>query len=258
VPVVWTILDGELAVAEAGRAAPDFACDGFLDPNEGWVQEVYGGRDPAATLFVAGCDPFLKWVWRRTPHPDLELYIFPMGSQPAIEALSQREVHIAGTHLFDPVSRSYNGQVQHLPFATRRWQYTYWESGRMGAMGETEGWALREVGSEARAAYERQFDPEWRMHVHTRSVELDSHWAIGRYLRNHPGFAGVGIRPVAEALGIPFTLWSQEPYEWVTRAEWADDPRVSAFEHWLQSPAVGSLLESLPGLTAWQPGTRIR
>lgn len=252
VPVVWTHIDGAVVLIEAGRTAPNFTADGLFDPITGGVKESKGSNDPAATLVVAGCDPFLPWLWERTPHPDLALYVLPMGSQPAIDALRARTVHIAGTHLFDEITGSYNRHLDRLGFRVVRWQYMQWESGLMGALRSPEGWVLRETGSEARAAFDRRYDGV--SGSDGLIVELDSHWAIARYVKAHPGLAGVGIRPVADALGVPFSLWTREPYEWVTRAEWAEDPRIRGFEHWLRSPDVARVLEQLPGLNPSQPG----
>ncbi len=252
-PVVWTFVGGCLTVASSGRLTPEFVMDGLWNPASARVNEVAGAADPASTLFVAGCDPFLPWLWQRTPHPDIRLYIFSMGSQSALKALKDGAVHLAGTHLFDEATGQYNRFVERLPFPVRRWQYLHWEEGVMGAAERPENWALREPGSEARALFERHRGIDGQAHI-----ELDSHWAVARYIRSHPNTAGVGLRAVADALNLPFYPWTQEPYEWVTREEWADDRRLKAFQHWLKSPSVMRAIERVPGLTPWDPGSVVR
>lgn len=250
-PVVWTLIADRLALAQAGRLAPEFIADGVWDPARGTVAEAAGARDPASTLFVAGCDPLLAWIWQRTPHPDLTLYVFSMGSESALRALSDGMVHIAGTHLFDPATGQYNAILRTMPFPVMRWQYLQWEAGMMGALKSPDGWALRETGSEARALFDRYRPPS---DPRPPIVELDSHWGIARYVRAHPEVAGVGIRAVAAALDLPFTQWSREKFEWVTRAEWVPDARIRSFVHWLGSPAVAAILEQVPGVGPWDPG----
>ncbi len=250
-PVVWTLLSHNIAVAQAGRVAPDFVFDGYWDPDKRRVDEIAGCRDPGTTLFVAGCDPFLPWLWERTPHPDVRLYVFSMGSRAALQALAQGQVHVAGTHLYDPVSHQYNRIVDSLPVTALRWQYLQWDTGLIGSLRDPAGWVLRERGSEARALFDRVHE----VSEETESaLELDSHWAVARYVRAHPGLAGVGIRAVAEALNLPFYRLAQEPYEWVTQRQWLDDWRIRSFENWLQSPAVCAALEQIPGITPWSPG----
>ncbi|PSR23240.1 MAG: hypothetical protein C7B45_03865 [Sulfobacillus acidophilus] len=248
-PVVWSRMAGHLLLAEAGQLAPQFAVDAVWDAGRGTLVEVPGSADPLKTLFVAGCDPFLEWLWQRTPHPEMHLYIFSMGSEAAIAALSRSEVQVAGTHLYDEASGRYNDLIAHLPFETQRWPYLYWETGVMGALEKPDGWVLRERGSEARALFERsQRQTPLEQPI---TVELDSHWAIARYISIHPNLAGVGLGAVAGALGLPFKQWAHEPYEWVTRAEWMGDPRLKAFESWLKSAPVTRALASLPRLHPW-------
>lgn len=251
VPVVWTLLDGRLIITAAGHVSPPLAVDGVWDAALGLVQEMPGASDPAATLFVAGCDPLLSWLWERTPHPELRLYVFSMGSQAALQALAQGAVHLAGVHLYDPMSGSYNRAADALPFPVRRWRYLVWEAGALGQVGRPDGWAVRESGSEARALYERMRPEE------TGLVELGSHWDVARYVKTHPAYAGVGIRPVAAALNLPFASWAEEPFEWVTRRDAADDARIRLFEHWLRSPAVKAGLDRMPGVASYSPGQLI-
>lgn len=253
-PVVWTVMDHQLTVAPAGRVTPEFAMDGIWDPERGTVRESQGASDPSSTLFIAGCDPFLPWLWERTPHPELTLHIFSMGSKPALEALAQGQVHLAGTHLLDEATGRYNRLAETLSFPVARWQYLKWEEGVMGEIARPDGWVLREAGSEARALFERRRPalPEVPL------LELDSHWAIARYVRSHPETAGIGLKAVAASLNLPFAPWAEEPYEWVTRQEWTRDTRLKAFQHWLGSPAVGRAIEQIPGLTPWDAGQAVR
>lgn len=251
-PAVWSRLGERIAVAAAGNLSPDFALDGLYDPNTGRWQDLPGAADPGSTLFIGGCDPFLSWLFTVTPHPDITLYVFPMGSGRALQALAEGHILLAGSHLFDPQSGRYNAQVTRLPFSVHRVRYCVWEEGLMGELDHPRRLALREPGSEARALFER-----CRAQLRSGSndaVELDSHWAVARYVRAHPHTAGVGLRATAAAIGLPFAPWAEEPYEWVTRAEWAGDPRIAAFQEWLASPAVGHALTRLSGIRPWDPG----
>jgi molybdate-binding protein len=80
---------------------------------------------------------------------------------------------------------------------------------------------------------------------------------VARYVKTHPAYAGVGIRPVAAALNLPFASWAEEPFEWVTRRDAADDARIRLFEHWLRSPAVKAGLDRMPGVASYSPGQLI-
>lgn len=254
-PAVWSRIGRRIVVASAGGLSPAFALDGVYDPKTGRLRNGAGTSDPGSTVFIGGCDPFLPWLYGATPHPDLTLYVFPMGSTSALAALAAGHILLAGSHLFDPESGRYNAAVERLPFPVRRLRYVYWEEGLMGDLAHPRGLALRESGSEARALFERN---RHRIPLGDPGVvELDSHWAIARYVRAHPETAGIGLRATAEAMGLPFSPWADEPYEWVTRAEWGSDPRIAAFQEWLGSPAVKRAMAQIPGLTPWEPGRAI-
>lgn len=248
-PVIWTLIGEKLSVAKSGRVAPPLMVDGLWDPATAMVRDVPGASDPASTLFIAGCDPFVSWLWQRTPHPDITLYVFSMGSQAALKALDEGAVHLAGSHLFDQESRRYNHLGDRFSFRTRRFPYLMWDSGVLGAIQSPDQWVVREPGSEARALFERQrgMDHSGAM------IELDSHWAIARYVAMHPNTAGVGIGAVALAMNLPFFPWTREPFEWITREEWARDPRIRAFEQWLQSYSVSDLMQKVPGIAPLMP-----
>ncbi len=243
-PVIWTLIGEKLCVAKAGRVAPPLMVDGLWDPVTALVRDVPGACDPASTLFLAGCDPFVSWLWQRTPHPDITLYVFSMGSLAALQALAEGAVHLAGSHLFDQKSRRYNRFDNRFSFKTRRFPYLMWDSGALGAIQSPDQWVVKEPGSEARALFERQRG----MSDSGPLVELDSHWAIARYVARHPHTAGVGIGAVALAMNLPFLPWTREPFEWITREEWTRDPRIRAFEQWLQSYSLTDLMQKVPGI----------
>jgi DNA-binding XRE family transcriptional regulator len=102
----------------------------FTVPADGYVVESHGetsgatvrvklSRDCQAidqTISVAGCDPaiFLAGEHMRRRKDQTSLVGWTMGSTAALRALQQGEVHVAGLHLFDPVTGESN-----LPFLRR-------------------------------------------------------------------------------------------------------------------------------------------
>jgi molybdate-binding protein len=70
----------------------------------------------AHTVVVAGCTPALA-LWARSAergHPGLRVHWLTANSTKALESLARGEIHVAGTHLYDPGSAEYN-----IPFVRR-------------------------------------------------------------------------------------------------------------------------------------------
>src|SRR5262245_4192874 len=70
----------------------------------------------AHTVVVAGCTPALA-LWARSAergHTGLRVLWLTANSTTALESLARGEIHMAGTHLYDPASTEYN-----VPFVRR-------------------------------------------------------------------------------------------------------------------------------------------
>ena len=95
-------------------------------------------------ISVAGCDPaiFLAGEHLRRQKDDASVVGWTMGSMAALHALERGEVHVAGLHLFDPVSGESN-----LPFLKRTLKgtaydvvtFATWEEGFLVRPGNPKG-----------------------------------------------------------------------------------------------------------------------
>ncbi|MDR3708434.1 MAG: substrate-binding domain-containing protein [Capsulimonadaceae bacterium] len=77
------------------------------------VRPLDDARSLSQGVAIAGCTPALS-LWARSAqrwYPGLRVHWFHANSMDALGMLSRGEVHAAGLHLYDKVSRSYN-----LPF----------------------------------------------------------------------------------------------------------------------------------------------
>lgn len=260
VAVVWTWIDGRLVIAPAARlSAPGSATDAIWDPRSQSLTPLPGAPNPQDTLFVAGCDPLLPWLWNRHGQPDRpQLRLFELGSVPALHALTQGWVQVAGSHLWDPERRQFNP----LPEPQGQWariRYLEWETGLVGHPAP-EGevlWVIREPGSAARALLERHWQSESPQPA--SRVEVTSHLAVAQIVERNPQAQGVSLGLWAHWYGIPFTRWAVEPFEWITRRRWVEgeDERVAQFCHWLASPWVRQALGRYPAVHPNAPGSVI-
>jgi molybdate-binding protein len=93
--------------------------DGIGTPLAGNKVSVRLLDDPdalARTVVIAGCAPVLS-LWARSAerwHPGLRVHWAHANSTAALSRLARREVHAAGMHLYDAVSREFN-----IPFVRK-------------------------------------------------------------------------------------------------------------------------------------------
>ena len=89
----------------------------------------------AHTVVVAGCTPALA-LWARSAerwHAGLRVHWRAANSTTALESLARGEIHVAGTHLYDPDSTEYNVPFVRRITRTMRLSSSRWASGKKGS-----------------------------------------------------------------------------------------------------------------------------
>jgi molybdate-binding protein/DNA-binding XRE family transcriptional regulator len=186
------------------------------------------------SIVVAGCDPamFLAALHLRKRDRD-NLVPCLMGSSLAIGALKRGEVHVAGVHLVDERSGSWN-----LPYLKRHLQnmdclvvtFAHWEEGlivRQGNPKKIRGVidlarpairiVNRESGSGARRLLDRQLatcgiQPAW---IKGYGDEVLSHVEVASRIKAGLVDAGIGVRVAASICGLDFIPLQRERYDLV-------------------------------------------
>jgi molybdopterin molybdotransferase/putative molybdopterin biosynthesis protein len=205
-------------------------------------QVVMGGCDPA--MFLAA-----EYL-RRRDHGNLVPYL--MGSGNALGALKRGEVHVAGIHLADERSGSWN-----LPNLKRILggmdcvviTFAHWEEGLIVRKGnpknilEAESLARanvkivnRESGSGARRLLDRRLqssgiEPE---QIRGYNDEVLSHLAVASRVQGGLADAGVGVRAAAAIFGLDFVPLQHGRYDLVI-------PKI----HYQNLPGLKTLLDTM-------------
>lgn len=248
-----------------GRRAGPARVDLFVDPSHIENTIVAVGCDPATGLLA----DHLK---RR--HPMMELVVQGGNSLHALEAVARGEAHLAGTHLLDPETGTYN-----LPFARRLLgddvrlvTFAVWEQGLMLAPGNPRGIqhagdlvrpdvriANREPGSGARALLDAELAragarPE---QVAGYGAVVQSHLAAAESVAAGLADAAIGVRAAAQALGLAFVPLAQERYDLAIPARFFELAPVQAVLETLTSPLFRLEVEALGGYDVSPMGTLV-
>ncbi len=175
-------------------------------------------------ISVAGCDPAIFLVGEHLRrHKDRTTVIgWAMGSMAALHALQRGEVHVAGMHLFDPVSGESN-----LPFLKRALKgssyevvtFATWEEGFLVRAGNPLSIRTaadlvqpmvtlvnREEGSGARLLLDQRLRTSGLEPTHVQGYDriASTHVDVARAIAQRQAEVGIGIRSAAQQFDLDF------------------------------------------------------
>lgn len=195
----------------------------------------------------------------------IELVSANVGSIAGLVALASRAAHLAGTHVLDPATRTYNERavlrygptepVALVRFAER-------EQGLIVARGNPLALFTIADLSERGARYiNRQRDAGTRLLFDDllqragvpsaaiagyERIEF-SHLAVAALVAEGSADCGLGIRAAALALGCDFVSLAFEPYDLALRERDLADPRIARTIETIASPGLRAQIERLGG-----------
>jgi putative molybdopterin biosynthesis protein len=186
-------------------------------------------------ISVAGCDPaiFLAGEYLRRQKDQTTVIGWPMGSMAALQAMQRGEVHVAGLHLFDPITGESN-----LPFLRRALKgsgyevvtFATWEEGFLVRPGNPKSihtvadlaepsvtLVNREAGSGARLLLEQRLRAAGIVPTQIQGYDriLSSHLDVARAIAQRQADVGIGVRSAAQHFGLDFVPLQTARYDLV-------------------------------------------
>lgn len=194
------------------------------------------GRDAIEQeISVAGCDPaiFLVGEHLRRHKGRTTVVGWTMGSMAALQALQRGEVHVAGMHLFDPVTGESN-----LPFLRRTLKgsgyevvtFAIWEEGFLVRAGNPLSirsaadlaepmvtLVNREEGSGARLLLDQRLRASGVEPGQVRGYDrpASTHVDVARAIAQRHAEVGIGIRSAAQQFNLDFVPLQTARYDLV-------------------------------------------
>jgi putative molybdopterin biosynthesis protein len=261
----------------------------FAVPADGYVTETYGKRSGDTIrvklsrdretiqqeISVAGCDPAIFLVGEHLRrHKDRTTVVgWTMGSMAALKALQRGDVHIAGMHLFDPVTGESN-----MPFLRRALKgsgyevvtFATWEEGFLIRPGNpksirtasdfaesTVTLVNREEGSGARLLLDQ--------HLRAGGIEpkqvrgygriVSSHFGVARAIAECQADVGIGIRSAAQLFDLDFVPLQTARYDLVVPKSYLKShPTLTHLFETLVSRPFRNEIEALGGYDTSETG----
>jgi molybdate-binding protein/DNA-binding XRE family transcriptional regulator len=257
--------------------------DGYITDTSarlsGTTVQVKLSRDREAIqqeISVAGCDPaiFLAGEHLRRQKDRTSVVGWTMGSMAALHALQRGEVHIAGMHLFDPVSGESN-----VPFLRRSLKgsgyevvtFATWEEGFLVRPGNpksirtaadlaepTVTLVNREEGSGARLLLDQRLRTAGVAPTHVRGYDriASTHFEVARAITERQADVGIGIRSAAQHFDLDFVPLQAARYDLVVPKPYLKShPTLAHLFETLASRAFRNEIEALGGYDTSETGT---
>lgn len=201
----------------------------------------------------------LDWLLGELQAQGMRTKFLAVGSMAGLEAAKRGECDIAGIHLLDPVSQTYNApfvkEPLRLTHGYQRLQGIAYRPGDARFEGETVASAMvkaladprclminRNAGSGTRILMDRLLagakPPGY-------AIQPKSHHAVAAAIAQQRGDWGVCIEAVALAAGLHFLPLADESYDFVSPASRFTRPAVKKFYELLSSPRAVTSLRSL-------------
>lgn len=216
-------------------------------------------------LAVGSHDVALDLLAGRLAAHEIDLVSAHVGSIGGLVALRERAAHLAGTHVLDPESGTYNdvaarryGPAQPLALV----RLAQREQGLLVAPGNPLGLTSLAAVSQKHARYvNRQKDAGTRILLDTllaregiAPTQIEgydrlefSHLAVAQLVANGSADTGLAIRAAAQAFGLDFVSIAWEPYDLAMPVAALDDPRIARLIETLRDPSFRREVEALGG-----------
>ena len=222
-----------------------------------------GSHDPAVTLIASH---FADLV------PDHVLRLTFAGSLGGLIALAEGEADLAGSHLWDEESDTYNTAFVRRLLPGRRVALVTLAHRRLGLItppGNPAGVrSLEDLAQGESRFVNRQRGSGTRvwLDAHVRRLglapdqipgydeEVPTHSEVARAIAEGRADVGMGVEAAAIAYGLDFTLLAMERYDLVIPADmWGSSP-VQALVHWLTTEAAKAAIAGLGGYDTRETG----
>lgn len=232
-------------------------------PAAGTAVRCFGSHDFGLDVLARQLPRFL---------PGLRLAATPVGSTAGVAALARGETQLAGLHLFDAASGTFNRaflprlapgtDLELVTLAEREQGLIVLSGNPLGLRSAADlarpglRWAGRQPGSGTHLLLEYLLAREGLSlaQLPSPSRVRSTHLAIAAAVAGGAADVGLGIRAAARALGLGFVPLASERYDLAFRRADMRQPWMGAVLEALAAPALRAELEALGGYDAARTG----
>ena len=237
------------------------------------VQPFDSAEFDVPTLSMLGCDPAIGLIEAGLSKRGVTLVSSEESSKSALLGLARGEAHVAGCHLLDDSTGSYNSSWVELlvPFPCTLVTFATWQQGLIIAQGNPQNISgladlanpelrliNRQAGSGSRALLDRRLAaagmPSTMVNGYHR--EESGHLAVAATVASGSADIGIGVKAAAVSTGLDFLPIEEEQYDLVIPNHFLSEDPVQALLDLLRRPVLHRRVESLGGYDASNMGVQ--
>jgi molybdate-binding protein/DNA-binding transcriptional regulator YhcF (GntR family) len=224
--------------------------------------------------FIGSHDPSLAMIAAQyhEANPELTLHLSFSGSLGGLIALAEKNADVAGCHLWDEATDTYNESFVHKLLPGQKVALLTLAHRRVGLMllpGNPLGInSLADLCKPGVRFVNRQQGSGTRVwldaHLHQAGIDSSSivgfqdekmtHSEIARAISKGQADVGLGVETAALSFGLDFKLLTTERYDLVIPADKWDLDSVRALKNWLDTPHAKTEINSLGGYDTTETG----
>ncbi|NMC52434.1 MAG: GntR family transcriptional regulator [Chloroflexi bacterium] len=232
------------------------------------------GLHPAAIVFSGSHDVAVNWVSSHFPaeHPQFQMQVSYTGSLGGLIALAEKKANVAGAHLWDSLSSTYNIPYVQKILPGKRTALVTLSLRRLGLIVEKDNplnlhtlqdlsnphvrYINRQAGSGTRVWFDRMLQENdiSPADIPGYENEVSTHSDVARQIVEGQANVGIGLEATALAFSLGFTFLTLERYDLVIPEDQFEQPAVQALVQWLQLPAVHQSIAALGGYDTQKTG----
>ncbi len=258
-----------------GKIAVPAASEGLAAGTKVDVELLVPRAEIEGSLLLSGSSDLALTVlddFLGKAHPGASLSVSPLGSLAGLAALARGEAHLAGSHLLDPATGTYNQvdvsrvmpghQVALVTMAYRqqglclRPDEERQPEDLADVLSMGMSWVNRQPGSGTRVLTDHLLRSRGISFNGVQGWEHEefTHVAVAEAVRSGVADCGMLILAAARALGLRFVPLVEEKYDLVIPRRMLDDPRILELLRVLKSAEFKRGMESLGGYDARDTG----
>ena len=215
-----------------------------------------GSSDTVINLLAEMLDSYI---------PDIHMHVDVCGSMEGIMSVAQKKADIAGCHLWDPETQSYNlpyikklipgRPVQVITMAHRRIGIILAPGNPLQIQSISDlahpqvRFINRQSGSGTRVWFDQQLSENHLSPAQIQGYENEkkTHTEIARLIAEGIVDVGIGLESAAKAFGLEFIFLTKERFDLVALRQSAEQPPVSKLFGWLQTADAREFISQLYG-----------
>lgn len=231
------------------------------------ISQAQSSPSPTITRFVGSHDLAVTWLASHFSEiaPEYSLQPVFTGSMGGLIALVEGNADLAGSHLWDEISHTYNIPFIQKLFPGKRMALIHLAERQLGlilspgnaskinGLQDLPNSGMRFINRQSGSGTRVWLDSTLRQlgvkteQISGYDIEMKTHSEIAKTIAEGNADAGLGLETSARTYGLDFISLTRERYDLICFADNLENPAIQQLAEWLTKPVARQAFSSLAG-----------